>query len=260
MHTTTSPKTVCTLGATGTVGFETTVHMLQAGCGVLAVVRDPYKIRRMLRARAITSFEGLTIVELDLFAEKAIADPSVAQAMMACDYIFNTASKPVSLMPWSRTNHERGSVVSSLTGDIVKAASRGGKRPRIVAFCGTEYFAGHDDNISFVHKTATRLANKLSAALRDNHDEAMLLLTSGYERWSVLRCGSIRPSSGQTGDASRIGTDLHKDGSNYRLGKGKSLVVEDLAAYLAHAVQSGTFSRFEGEMPFLFNTRFLKHV
>ena len=101
-----------------------------------------------------------------------------------------------------------------------------------------------------------KLINKMSAALRDNHDEAMLLLASGYGRWSVFRCGSIRPRSGQPGDASRIGMDLHNDGSNYRLGKGKSLVVEDLAAYLADAIQSGAFSGFEEEMPFLFNTRF----
>ena len=49
--------------------------------------------------------------------------------------------------------------------------------------------------------------------------------------------------------------DLHNDGSNYRLGKRKSLVVEDLAAYLADAIQSGAFSGFEREMPYLFNTR-----
>ena len=102
----------------------------------------------------------------------------------------------------------------------------------------------------------SKVLNRTIAALRDNHDEAVFLLSSGYDRWSVLRCGSIRPSSGEPGDASRIGADLHRDGSDYRRGKGKSLVVEDLAAYLARAVQNGDFSAFEGQMPFLFNTRF----
>ena len=254
--TTTSPKKVCILGATGSIGFEMTVHMLQAGCGVLAVVRDTDKFRRMLSAQGIDDLERLSVVELDLFAEKAVADPSVAQEMMACDYIFNAASKPVSLVPWSRANREWGGVVSSLTRDIVEIASQDGRKPHIVAFCGTEYFAGYDGKISFVQKAMPKLINKMSAALRDNRDEAILLLTSGYGRWSVFRCGSIQPSSGQSGDASRIGMDLHKDGSDYRLGKGKSLVVEDLAAYLANAIQSGAFSGFEGEMPFLFNTRF----
>ncbi len=257
MNDTTSPLTkVCILGATGSIGFEVTLHVLQAGCRALAVVRDTDKFRRMLSAQGMDNPSGLSVVELDLFAEKAVADPSVAQEMMACDYIFNVASKPVSFVPWSRINREWGNVVSSLTRGIVEIASQDGRKPHIVAFCGPEYFTGYDGNISFVQKAMAKLANRMSAALRDNHDEAMLLLTSGYGRWSVFRCGSIRPSSGQSGDASRIGMDLHKDGSNYRRGKGKSLVVEDLAAYLSNAIQSGTFSGFEGEMPFLFNTRF----
>ena len=254
--TTTSQKKVCILGATGAIGFELSVHALEAGCEVLAVVRDTGKLRRMLTARGMDDPGGLSVIELDLFAEKAVADPSVAQALMACDYIFNAASKPVSFAPWSRVNREWGAVVSSLTRELVEIASRDARKPHFVAFCGTEYFAGYDGNISFVQKAMPKLINKMSAALRDNHDEAMLLLTSGYERWSVFRCGSIRPSSGQSGDAGRIGMDLHKDGSDYRLGKGKSLVAEDLAAYLANAIQSGAFSGFEGEMPFLFNTRF----
>ena len=254
--TTTSPTKVCVLGATGCIGLEVTVHALQAGCRVLAVVRDTDKLRRMLSARGIDDLEKLSVVELDLFAERAVADPSVAQEMMACDYIFNAASKPVSWVPWSRANREWGGAVSALTRGIVEIASQDSRKPHMVAFCGTEYFAGYDSNISFVQKAMAKLINTMSAALRDNHDEAVLLLTSGYGRWSVFRCGSIRPSSGQPGDAGRIGMDLHKDGSNYRLGKGKSLVVEDLAAYLVSEIQSEAFSGFEGEMPFLFNTRF----
>lgn len=250
-------KKVCILGATGCIGFELTVHLLEVGCRVLAVVRDTDKFRRMLSAQGIyPDLEGLSVVELDLFAEKAIADPSVAQELMAWDYIFNTASKPVSWVPWSRANREWGGVVSSLTRELMEVASQDRRKPHIVAFCGTEYFAGYDANVSFFQQALPKVLNKIVAALRDNHDEAMLLLTSGYGRWSVFRCGSIQPSSGQPGDASRIGMDLHKDGSDYRLGKGKSLVVEDLASYLANAIQSGAFSDFEGEMPFLFNTSF----
>ncbi len=254
--TTTFSNNVCILGATGCIGFELTFHLLQAGCRVLAVVRDTDKFQRMLNAQGIDDLEKLSIVELDLFAENAVADPSMAQRVMACDYIFNAASKPISKVPWSRINREWGGVVSSLTREIVEIVSHDEKKPHIGAFCGPEYFAGYDGNISFIQKAMTKLINKMNAALRDNHDEAMFLLTSGYGRWSVFRCGSIRPSSGQSGDASRIGVNLHKDGSNYRLGRGKSLVVEDIAAYLANAIQSGTFSKFEGEMPFLFNTRF----
>ena len=250
-------KKVCILGATGCIGFELTVHLLKVGCRVLAVVRDADKLQRMLSAQGICpDREELSVVEMDLFAEKAVAHPSVAQEMMACDYIFNTASKPVSWMPWSRANREWGGVVSSLTRELVEIASQDRRKPHVVAFCGTEYFVGYDANVSFFQRVLPKALNKMIAALRDNHDEAMLLLTSGYGRWSVLRCGSIRPSSGQPGDASRIGMDLHKDGSDYRRGKGKSLVVEDLAAYLADTIQNGAFSGFEGEMPFLFNTRF----
>lgn len=243
------------LGATGCIGLDLTVHLLGAGCEVLAVVRDTDKLRRMLRERG-TDPHGVRVIELDLFAKKAVADPSVAQELMASDYIFNTASKPVSWVPWSRGNREWGGVVSSLTRDLVEIADRDSEKPHIVAFCGTEHFAGYDANVTFVQKVAPKLVNRLSAALRDNHDEATFLLKSAYGRWTVFRCGSIRPSSGQSGDASRIGMDLHHDGSNYRLGRGKSLVVEDLAAYLADAIQSGTLSEFEAEMPFLFNTRF----
>ena len=142
-------KKVCILGATGCIGFEVTVHVLQAGCGVLAVVRDTDKFRRMLSAQGIDDLEGLSVVELDLFAEKAVADPAVAQEMMACDYIFNTASKPVSWVPWSRANREWGGVVSSLTRELVEVASQDRRKPHIVAFCGTEYFAGYDANVSF---------------------------------------------------------------------------------------------------------------
>lgn len=247
---------VAILGATGCIGFELTVHAIHAGCRVLAVVRDPDKLQRMLSARGIGEREELSVLDLDLFAPTAIADPSVAHEMLACDYIVNAASKPVSWAPWSRANREWGGVVSSLTRAIVEIASRDGRMPHIVAFCGTEYFAGYDDPISAVQTVMPKLVNRMSAALRDNHDEAIFLLTSGYGRWSVLRCGSIRPTSGQPGDASRIGADLHHDRSDYRRGKGKSLVVEDLAAYLANAIQRGSFSGFEREMPFLFNTRF----
>ena len=247
---------VCILGATGSVGFELSVHMLKAGCEIIAVVRNTDKLRRMLTVRGMGDLEELRVIELDLFAENMISDLTVTNEIIACDYIFNGASKPVSWMPWSRINRGWGAVVSSLTKKLVAIAQQRGLNPHIVAFCGPEYFAQYDDNISLAHKIMTTLTNKMNAALRDNHDEALLLLASEYQRWSVLRCGSIRPSSGQSGDASKIGADFHKDGSDYRRGKGKSLVVEDLAAYLANAIQSGEFSEFEGEMPFLFNTRF----
>ena len=257
MNTTSSSKKACILGATGCIGFELTVHLLQTGCEVLAVVRDTSKFRQMLTAHGTDpDLEGLSVVELDLFAEGAFADTVSAQEMMACDYLFNTASKPISWTPWSRANREWGSIVSSLTRDIVRMASQSASKPHIVAFCGPEYFAEYDDNVILFQKAMPMVLNKMIAALRDNHDEAVLLLASGYGRWSVLRCGSIRPKSGEPGDASRIGMDLHKDGSDYRLGKGKSLVIEDLAAYLAHSIQNGEFSAFEGQMPFLFNTRF----
>ena len=203
--TTTSPRMVCILGATGSIGFEVTVHVLQAGCGALAVVRDTGKFLRMLSAQGIDDLEGLSVVELDLFAEEAVADPSVAQEMMACDYIFNAASKPVSWAPWSRANREWGGVVSSLTREIVEIASQDRRTPHIVAFCGTEYFAGYDDNISFVQKAMPKLINNMSAALRDNHDEEFdFFWPRGTDVVSVFRCGSIRPRSGQPGDASRI--------------------------------------------------------
>ena len=254
--TTTSIKTVCVLGATGSIGFETTVHALRAGCKTLAVARDADKLRGMLGARGMNDPDGLSVAQMDLFAENAMAAPSMTQQMMACDYIFNAASKPVSFAPWSRTNREWDAAVSSLTRMLVEIASRSEAKPHIVAFCGTEYFVGHDGKIGFVQKAMPKLVNRMSAALRDNHDEALFLLGSGYGRWSVFRSGSIRPSSGRRGDGSRIGMNLHKDGSDYRRGKGKSLVAEDLAAYLADAIQSGAFAELEGEMPFLFNTRF----
>ncbi len=124
------------------------------------------------------------------------------------------------------------------------------------AICGTEYFAGYDNNIGFFQKAMPKILNKMIAALGDNHDETIFLLGSDYEQWSVLRCGSIRPTSGEPGKADRIGIDLHKDGSDYRKGKGKALIVEDLAAYLAQTIHRGDFSVFERQMPFLFNTQF----
>ena len=176
--------------------------------------------------------------------------------MIGYDYIFNAASKPISWRPWSRANREWNGAVSSLTKDIIGAALQNDCKPHVVALCGPEYFAGYDDKISLLQRVMPRVVNGIVAALRDNHDEAVFLLRSGYGRWSVLRCGSIRPSSRQAGDASRIGADLHRDGSDYRRGKGKSLVVEDLAAYLARSIQRGEFSAFEGQVPFLFNTQF----
>ena len=250
------PRKVCILGATGCIGFELTVHLLQTRCDVLAAVRDGSKLRRMLAAHGMgrPDLERLSVVEPDLFAEGVARHGA---EMMACDYIFNAASKPISWVPWSRANREWGGVVSTLTREILRMASRSAAKPHIVAFCGPEHFAGYDDDAPSPLRTAmSKVLNSMIAALRDNHDEAVLLLTSGYERWSVLRCGSIRPTSGTPGDASRIGADLHRDGSDYRHGKGKSLVVEDLAAYLARAIRSGEFSAFEGQMPFLFNTRF----
>ncbi len=247
----------CILGATGSIGFELTVHLLQTGSGVLAVVRDAEKLQRMLRERGFAPDpDALSVVEQDLFAGPGVTATPLSQELLDCEYIFNMASKPVSLAPWSRVNREWGSAVSSLTRKIVETASVAGVRPHVVAFCGTEQFAGYDSNISLLQKILPKVLNRMSAALRDNHDEAMFLLTSGYGRWSVLRCGSIRSHTGQPGDASRIGMDLHEDGSDYRSGRGKSLVVEDLAAYLARAIQNGTLSGFETEMPFLFNTRF----
>ena len=257
MNTTTSSKRACILGATGCIGFEVTVHLLQAGCGVLAVVRNANKFRQMLTSHGLDpDLEGLSVVELDLFAEGPFANGVLAQEMMVCDYIFNTASRPISWTPWSRANREWGNVVSSLTRDVVGMAAKSARKPRIVAFCGPEYFVEYDDNVSFFQWAMPKVLNTMIAALRDNHDEAIFLLTSGYGRWTVLRCGSIQPKSGKLGDANKVGTDLHEDGSDYRLGRGKSLVIEDLAAYLAHSVQSGEFSAFEGQMPFVFNTGF----
>lgn len=232
----------CVLGATGCIGFELTVHLLQADCEVLAVVRDSGKLRRMLNERGV-DHEGLSIIERDLFADR------VTEEMLACDYIFNAASKPVSFVPWSRVNRQWGGVVSALTRELVES----GAEAHIVAFCGPEYFAAYDGEIGWFRRAATSVTNRLSAALRDNHDEALWLLGSSYGRWSVLRCGSIREASGQTGDAGRIGVDLHRDGSDYRAGKGKALVVEDLAAWVAESVESGDFVEFASEMPFLFN-------
>ena len=60
-------RKVCILGATGCVGFELATHLLQAGCEVLAVVRDASKLRKMLGRR---DRKGLTIIELDLFTER----------------------------------------------------------------------------------------------------------------------------------------------------------------------------------------------
>ena len=211
---------VCVLGATGCIGFELTVHLLQAECDVLAAVRDGSKLQRMLAAHGMgLDLGGLSVVEQDLFTE---GFPRLGAEVMACDYIFNAASKPISWVPWSRANREWGGVVSTLTRAIVRRAWRSASKPHIVAFCGPEHFPGYDDEAPSPLWTAmSKVLNRTIAALRDNHDEAVFLLSSGYDRWSVLRCGSIRPSSGEPGDASRIGVDLHRDGSDYRRGKGE---------------------------------------
>lgn len=232
----------CVLGATGTIGFELTVALIASGCSVVAVVRNTEKLRGMLSEREV-DHKGLAILERDLFAQ------GVTQEMIDCDYIFNAASKPVSFAPWSSVNRQWDSAVSSLTRQIVES----GTGAHVVAFCGPEYFSAHDGEVGLFQRAATSVANRLSAALRDNHDEALWLLGSGYERWSVLRCGSIREASGKAGMATSIGTSLHDDGSDYRAGKGKALVVEDFATWLAELVRSGGLVEFEREMPFVFN-------
>ena len=250
-------KKACVLGATGCIGFELTAHLLTSGVHVVAVVRNETKFQEMISARLPNSESmRLDVIQIDLFSAGALSDSDSVEMIMNCDYIFNVASKPLSLAPWSRTNREWGGVVSQLTKQVICLAAENNTSPHVVAFCGPEYFPAYDGKISLFQKALTKVFNNLIAGLGDNHEEATFLLRSGYPRWSVLRCGSIRPQSGKTGDASRIGMSLHKDGSDYRQGKGKSLIVEDLAAYLANAVETAGFVDFEQQMPFLFNTRF----
>lgn len=197
----------------------------------------------------------LSVHSLDLFGGDEL-NGDLQQTIGNCNYIFNVASKPLSWNPFSRINREWGSAVSLLTRKLVEIASSSTVRPHIFAFCGPEYFDNYDENIGRFNKMLTKFLNSLISGLRDNHDEAMLLLASDYDKWSVMRCGSIRPGSGGFGDASKIDTDPHRDRSDYRRGRGCALVAEDLAAYIADRMHKGLISEFEGKMPFLFNTQF----
>ena len=173
----------------------------------------------------------LTVLVADLFNEPAMANPQLAEVLGECAWVFNCASPALSWNPFSRANRSWGTPVSSLTRHLLGVASDDG--PHIVAVCGPEHFEHHDGSVSIFRKALSWTASALFPALRDNRTEVQLLLQSNHERWTVLRCGSIRPGRGESGDANRIDFDLHRDGSNYRAGKGAALMAADLGAFVA---------------------------
>lgn len=207
---------ICVLGATGVIGMELVAHLLQAGQAVVAVVRDEAKLARGLKARAVQpTEEALTVLVADLFTETDAINPQLPEVLKDCASVFNCASPALSWIPCSRANREWGAPVSSLTRYLLGVATENDDGPHLVAICGPEHFEEHDGSVNPFRKVFSWTANALFPALRDNHDEVQLLLKSNQERWTVLRCGSIRPGTAESGDASKVQLDHQKDGSDY---------------------------------------------
>ncbi len=250
-------KTICILGATGSIGIELTASLLRNSENVLAVVRNEEKLQQMLELRELASTENrLTTIEADLFSEHVIQNSTLEDAIKKSDYVFNCASPKISWMPFSKINRKWGEPVSSLTKNIVQLGKETQSFPHLLAFCGTEYFKKYDGTNGSLGGFLSLILKSLIGALRDNYIEVNFLLNSDYQKWTVLRCGSVQGWTGVKGDASKIAIDHHKNKSDYSKGKGKSLVVEDLSAFLADLISSGEISSVNKKMPFVFNTKF----
>lgn len=250
-------KTICILGATGSIGIELTASLLRNSENVLAVVRDEKKLQKMLELRGLASTESrLTTIESDLFSENVIQNSKLEDAIKKSDYVFNCASPKISWMPFSKINRKWGEPVASLTKNIVNLGKGSESFPHVLVFCGPEYFKEYDGTNGFLGGFLSLILKSLIGALRDNYIEISFLLNSDYKKWTVFRCGSIQGWTGVKGDASKVGIDHHKNKSDHSKGKGKSLVVEDLSAFLADLISSGKISSLNKKMPFVFNTKF----
>lgn len=248
---------MCILGATGCVGIELTAHLLKIGNEVLAVVRDKTKLQKLLKDRHISIDEKrLTVMDEDLFEGGSDLSSSLSEALLGCSVIFNTASPKMSWVPWSRLNRNWGSPVSDLTKRIVAMQSELSLKPHLFVLCGSEYFNGFNKTPGVMTVLMSRIMRSLYPFLRDNYEEVEYLINSSVNEWTVLRCGSIRPGEGSLGEAGRVEHDLYEDHSDYRRGKGVSLLATDLAAYLAQLVNNDNLKELSGQMPFLYNIEF----
>ncbi|WP_136468593.1 NAD(P)H-binding protein [Flagellimonas onchidii] len=250
-------NTIGILGATGIIGFELTAHFLQKNENVVAIVRNQNKLHDLLKSRNISSLNNLTtITTSDLFLKNMLDDSSIKNQLLQCNYIFNCASPPLSWMPFSKANRNWRAPVSTLTKSIIALTKKTTKTPHIVAFCGTDYFKQVDGTKGPLFGLMSSVLRSFIGGLKDNRIEALFLLNSNYDNWTVLRCGSIRPNTDLEGDTTKIGVDFHKDKSDYRKGKGKALVIEDLAAFLVENIRNKKFKSFTKKMPFIYNTKF----
>ena len=262
---------VCVLGASGCIGMEVVASLLGRGYDqdrkdihVVGVVRNGSKLSAGMERRGLLppANKRLKIREGDVFAT---GEGFLEDVMKGCDVVLNCASPALSWNPFSTVNRNWGSPVSDLTCKIISVASNNAPNttqsstngPRIIAFSGPEYFDEYDprENISSLFRCASWLSQWLYPALRDNAVEVRSLLNSGYPRWTVFRCGSTRPNEGstKTGDATKIGSDLHHDGSDYGQDRGYSLRAADLGAFVADSIVHGKHEI--KEMPFVWNTR-----
>ncbi len=245
---------VCILGATGNIGIEVTVALLKNNEKVIAVVRNRKKLIQLLKLRnVIYKKENLTIIQSELFSK--VLENDVINAIKQCDYVFNLASPKISWVPFSKINRKWGEPVCNLTRDIIKYSEQTEVKPHIIAMCGTEYFEKLDGKKAGLMSKILRM---FIGALRDNFMEVEFLLNADYLKWTVFRCGSVREyaGTGVAGKASNIGMDLHKDYSNYKTGKGKALIAEDLGDYIADLINKNKMESLYKTMPFLFNTKF----
>lgn len=207
--------------------------------------------------RGITLTQSpLTIIEADVFSESIRQNSTIADVIKKSDYVFNCASPKISWLPFSTTNRKWGEPVSNLTKDIISLGKETQNSSHLLAFCGTEYFKEYDGTKGFMGGFLSLVLKSLIGALRDNDIEARFLLNSNYKKWTVFRCGSIRDWANEKGNSSKIGFDFHKDKSDYRKGKGKALIVEDLSAFLIDKIKSNEMNLFETKMPFVYNIEF----
>lgn len=249
-------NTTCILGATGTIGSELTADLLKNGISVIAIVRNEKKLHQILKERGLNSSEkNLTVIEMDLFSG-IMQNSTLVEAIKKSDYVFNCASPKMSWLPFSKINRTWGEPVSKLTNEIVNVGKETNNNPQVIAFCGPEYFKKYDGTNGFLGGMPSIVMKSFIGALRDNYIEASFLLNSDYKKWTVLRCGSIRNWTGIEGDSSKVDIDFHKDKSDYRKGKGKSLVVEDLSVFLVEKVKSNEINLLEKKMPFVYNIEF----
>ncbi|MGF1703594.1 SDR family oxidoreductase [Photobacterium makurazakiensis] len=246
----------CVLGATGRIGIELTASLLSKNLTVRAVVRDKTKLLNMLKERGISADQPtLSIFVTDLFS--AVPNTALNDAFSNCSMVFNCASPKISWVPLSKVNRQWGTPVLSLTRRLIEHANQADIKPHVFTFIGPEYFGQYDAHIRPHHRILSKLLKAIYPALKDNYLETNLILDGEYKKWTVLRCGGIRPGvKGRLGNSQNVGMDYKVDGSNYKLGKGYSLQAEDLAAYLTSLIENKTVGDLEAQMPFTFNTHF----